>query len=174
MTIFVTALNRFLNHFGILILVVHVCSFNGYALSTLLHMLIVTWLFDLSGRRRSTKLVKGPFRQCICLESKLPLCFQGEHSYQYKVFTSIGAVISLGLVIYFYIRHNKYCEPGIYSLFALSEYMLITCNFLFYSTLYYDFKSGILTLISSPSLQQYNLLLNNYDDKKTWFCLFFD
>ncbi len=46
---------------------------------------------------------------------------------------------SLFLALYFYHRHNKYCEPGVYSLFALSEYLLVLGNIAYHATCYFDF-----------------------------------
>jgi len=123
-------------------LLVHVMSFMVFTVSALLHMFSTVWLFDLSGRRRSSIL--------------------GEKSYQYKVFCSIGASISVALTIYFYIRHNKYCEPGMYSLFALSEYALIIFNAIFHSTLFYDFHSRVFTLSSTPSFH-YDVVPDDYE-----------
>uniref|UniRef100_A0A914HWV8 Post-GPI attachment to proteins factor 2 n=1 Tax=Globodera rostochiensis TaxID=31243 RepID=A0A914HWV8_GLORO len=104
----------------------HALSFCGFALFAHFYMFISIWLFDFSGRRRSSKL--------------------GELSFQYKVLCCVGSVLSLVFALYFYYRHNRYCESGVYTLFALSEYSLILFNILFHSTLYYDFHSRTLTL----------------------------
>uniref|UniRef100_A0A183BT10 Ribosomal_L16 domain-containing protein n=1 Tax=Globodera pallida TaxID=36090 RepID=A0A183BT10_GLOPA len=127
----------------------HALSFCGFALFAHFYMFISIWLFDFSGRRRSSKL--------------------GELSFQYKVLCCVGSVLSLVFALYFYYRHNRYCESGVYTLFALSEYSLILFNILFHSTLYYDFHSRTLTLNTAAltSAGGYDLL-PMYSENKTW------
>ena len=45
----------------------------------------------------------------------------------------------IGLALYFYYRHNKYCEPGVYSLFSICEYLIVLSNMGYHLTAYYDF-----------------------------------
>ena len=55
--------------------------------------------------------------------------------------------VSLALGLYFFIRHNKYCEPGVYSLFALAEYLVVLSNMAFHFAVFYDFKNTSLTVV---------------------------
>ena len=65
-------------------------------------------------------------------------------------------LLSIVISLYFYWRHNAYCEPGIYSgeetsnkiiiiflnilpVFSLCEYIVILSNMAYHATSYYDF-----------------------------------
>ncbi|XP_060084299.1 post-GPI attachment to proteins factor 2-like [Ylistrum balloti] len=67
-------------------------------------------------------------------------------SYKYKVGLFLFNITSFLIAVYLFIRHNAYCEPGIYSQFALCEYMVVVFNVLFHGTAILDFKSSVLTL----------------------------
>jgi len=56
---------------------------------------------------------------------------------EYKLFTRKVSVMSFnscsfGLAVYFFLRHNWYCEAGMYTLFALAEYCTIVSNVVFH------------------------------------------
>ena len=42
------------------------------------------------------------------------------------------------LSLYFYIRHNMYCEPYIYSFFSFFEYLIVFTNITYHSIIIYD------------------------------------
>lgn len=63
---------------------------------------------------------------------------QVRFSYNIKVKMAMTNMIALLLSGYFYWRHNAYCEPGVYTLFALSEYTVVVTNVGFHGTLMYD------------------------------------
>ncbi|CAD5216935.1 unnamed protein product [Bursaphelenchus okinawaensis] len=123
----------------------HKLSFIGFLVCGFVYMLISIFLFDYSGRRRTVSV--------------------GEKSYQYKIFCCGASFISLFFALYFFYRHNTYCEPGIYTFFALAEYGVVIFNILFHSTLYYDFFDRHFSIISGGfSASSYQMLPMHRDD----------
>lgn len=60
--------------------------------------------------------------------------------------------------LYFFVRHNAYCEPGIYSLFATAEYVVVVTNVAFHATVYYDLNDKSLAVLAMSPM----------DWKATW------
>ncbi|EFN69959.1 Post-GPI attachment to proteins factor 2 [Camponotus floridanus] len=50
-------------------------------------------------------------------------------------------VFSIFIACYFFYRHNKYCEPFVYSMFALSEYGVVISNMGYHLTAALDFAT---------------------------------
>ncbi|KAI1301528.1 Post-GPI attachment to proteins factor 2 [Halotydeus destructor] len=60
---------------------------------------------------------------------------------QTKRYLAWTNLIGGALAVYFFMRHNSYCEPGMYTLFALSEYVIVTSNIMFHFQAYYDLSN---------------------------------
>jgi len=57
--------------------------------------------------------------------------------------TNFTAIV---LALYIYWRHNKYCEPGMYSVFSVLEYTVVITNMMYHSTAYWDFHDMHITI----------------------------
>lgn len=65
-----------------------------------------------------------------------------------KSFLRLVNTISILLAFFFYARHNWYCEAGVYTMFALCEYIVVITNIAFHFQAYYDFHDYKLTVMS--------------------------
>uniref|UniRef100_A0A8C4RAN1 Acyltransferase PGAP2 n=1 Tax=Eptatretus burgeri TaxID=7764 RepID=A0A8C4RAN1_EPTBU len=57
-------------------------------------------------------------------------------------------VTSIIVAVYVYNRHNQYCEPGAYTIFALVEYFFVFSNMAFHMTSYWEFAGCHLLIVS--------------------------
>lgn len=61
-------------------------------------------------------------------------------------------VVSFFCAGYCFVRHNDRCEPGVYTLFALFEYIVVLTNMGFHLTSVYDFRDKWLIVDASKGL----------------------
>ncbi|XP_001199979.3 post-GPI attachment to proteins factor 2 [Strongylocentrotus purpuratus] len=93
---------------------IHEMFFITFQASSMLYMMFMCLLF-----RMATNLGPAPTEgERHILHKKLALFF-----------TNLVAFIS---AMYFFFRHNWYCEPGVYSLFACCEYLVVITNIIFH------------------------------------------
>ncbi|KAJ8676716.1 hypothetical protein QAD02_012503 [Eretmocerus hayati] len=112
--------------------VLHKLSFITFLLMSLMHMMISYIIV------RSCRHVPRDTNDRISL--------------RWKFNSMISNVLAILLACYFFYRHNKYCEPLVYSMFALAEYIVVISNMAFHVTAAYDF-AGRSCLISRTGLR---------------------
>lgn len=98
---------------------IHKIAFSTFIISSEVYM-VISYFLNLNCRREA--LTKT--------ETK---------SIGYKRLLCVTNFLSFVLAIYFFMRHNQYCESGAYSMFALFEYMAVFTNMGFHMTAYWDF-----------------------------------
>uniref|UniRef100_A0A2P2IAG0 Post-GPI attachment to proteins factor 2-like n=2 Tax=Hirondellea gigas TaxID=1518452 RepID=A0A2P2IAG0_9CRUS len=70
-----------------------------------------------------------------------------EHrAYSIKKQLTVANLFCFMVALYFYYRHNAYCEPGMYTAFAFMEYFIVLTNMGFHMAAYYDFYHYQLTV----------------------------
>ncbi|XP_051168694.1 post-GPI attachment to proteins factor 2-like isoform X2 [Leptopilina boulardi] len=60
-------------------------------------------------------------------------------SIKWKYRSMIFNITSIFLACYFFYRHNTFCEPLVYSMFALAEYLVVITNMGYHLTAAWDF-----------------------------------
>jgi len=63
------------------------------------------------------------------------------YAYRLKKKLMIANLFAFFTALYFFYRHNTYCEPGMYTVFAFFEYLIVLTNMGFHMCAYYDFYS---------------------------------
>ncbi|KAM4545657.1 post-GPI attachment to proteins factor 2-like [Odontesthes bonariensis] len=76
-------------------------------------------------------------------------------SYRWKLRLFLFNVGCCAAAAYFFRRHNTYCEPGVYTLFAVSEYLVVFSNMAFHMTAFWDFGSKEVTVATPPEDKRY-------------------
>ncbi|KAF3705486.1 Post-GPI attachment to proteins factor 2 FGF receptor-activating protein 1 [Channa argus] len=76
-------------------------------------------------------------------------------SYRWKMRLFLFNCSCCLVAYYFFRRHNKYCEPGIYTLFALCEYLVVFSNMAFHMTAFWDFGSKEVIVAMPPEDKRY-------------------
>lgn len=112
----------------------------GFCFCSIFYMIFCTFLYNKSGLRKNH--------------------FKSEKSFKFKLFFLKVEILVIFLAIYFYRRHNLFCEPIIYSFFAFCEYFFVIFNILFHSTSFFDFYGQHLSLEALNSLN-YQILPNH-------------
>ncbi|GFR06002.1 post-GPI attachment to proteins factor 2 [Trichonephila clavata] len=84
--------------------------------------------------------------------TKHRLTVQERLSLKYKFIFGMVNITSFFLAVYFYFRHNWYCEPVVYTFFAFFEYIVVVTNMGYHVTAFWDFSDHVVTVSSCCSL----------------------
>lgn len=58
--------------------------------------------------------------------------------YRLRVMYATLHTAIFGFAVYLYWRHNEFCEPGVYSIFALCEYLVVLMNICFHGVGFFE------------------------------------
>ncbi|XP_029304921.1 acyltransferase PGAP2 [Cottoperca gobio] len=76
-------------------------------------------------------------------------------SYRWKLRLFLFNISCCLAAAYFFRRHNTFCEAGVYTLFALFEYLVVFSNMAFHLTAFWDFGSQEVTVATPPEDKRY-------------------
>lgn len=100
---------------------IHMISFIMFLLTSSFYMLICIGTFYWPREKNSNFLT-----------------IQEKKSLNLKIITFFVYLSCFLFSLYFYIRHNRYCEPFVYSLFSLMEYLTVLANIFYHSIILHD------------------------------------
>ncbi|OXA62655.1 post-GPI attachment to proteins factor 2 [Folsomia candida] len=85
---------------------------------------------------------------CLLLHRcrNIPATLLESKSLRVKVTLVLVNLVSFALAGYTFVRHNAYCEEGMYTLFAFLEYIVILTNMGFHMTAFWDFYDKVITI----------------------------
>ena len=104
---------------------IHKVCFGGFILSSLLNMWLTYHLMSRGYQQSKPRNEEHPNHNLV------------ENSLILKRRILKANLIVIPALIYFYWRHNTYCEPYIYSMFCFVEYIIVLMNISYHFSGYY-------------------------------------
>lgn len=101
---------------------IHKINFIGFICCSMIYMMINSLIMKIYGKKE--------------------ICDRIEKSLQLKLMFLMCYILVFAMAVYFFWRHNAYCEPGMYSMFGLGEYLTVLFNIAFHSTAILDFSGA--------------------------------
>ncbi|XP_013887986.1 post-GPI attachment to proteins factor 2 isoform X1 [Austrofundulus limnaeus] len=114
---------------------VHKNAFITFIVSSLLHMLMTCRLWHVIRRNYISP--------------------QEKTSYLWKLRLFLFNISCCAVAAYFYRRHNKFCETGVYTVFAAFEYLVVFSNMAFHMTIFWDFGNMEVMVSTLPEDKRY-------------------
>ncbi len=120
---------------------IHKLSFVTFVASSLLYMLltVITHFWPLKKRNEhSYNLISVDSNNDQARIGAVLPDQANLRSRQLKLSIITVYICCLLAALYFYIRHNLQCEPYVYSMFALFEYLTVLANIAYHTVIFYD------------------------------------
>ena len=85
-----------------------------------------------------------------------------KHRKDTRYYCAVSNLCAGLFAVYLYFRHNWYCESGVYTLFAFSEYVIVISNIIFHFQTYYDLRKMQAILVEKASFMSTKI---DFDDR---------
>ncbi|XP_077403685.1 acyltransferase PGAP2 isoform X1 [Vanacampus margaritifer] len=139
---------------------VHKAGFLTFIVSSQLYMLITCRLWYVIKSHYVNKEVNSTSFDAVRFSirfandrTRFPC--QELNSYRWKVRLLLFNLSCCVAAAYFFRRHNKHCETGVYTLFALFEYLVVFSNMAFHTTSILDFGKKSVMVAVLPEDKRY-------------------